>query len=65
MMHEADLEQAPSWSRGVIRAVVRAQVWLRQNRQEAARLLSREGRAYLPHPPKVLERVFAVHLAEL
>jgi NitT/TauT family transport system substrate-binding protein len=64
VMHEADLEQAPSWAQGVIRAVVRAQIWLRQNRQEAARLLSREGKAYLPHPPEVLERVFAAHMSE-
>ncbi len=63
VMHEADLEQAPSWAQGVVRAVVRAQVWLRRNRQEAARLLSRSGRAYLPHPPEVLERVFAAHLS--
>jgi NitT/TauT family transport system substrate-binding protein len=63
-MHGADLEQAPSWAQGVIRAVVRAQIWLRQNRQEAARLLSREGKAYLPHPPEVLERVFAAHMSE-
>lgn len=63
VMHEADLEGAPVWARGVVRAVVRAQVWLRQNRREAARLLSRAGRAYLPHPPEVLERVFAAHLS--
>ncbi len=62
VMHEEDLERTPAWAQGVVRAIVRAQIWLRHNRQEAARLLSRTGRAYLPHPPEVLERVFAAHL---
>jgi NitT/TauT family transport system substrate-binding protein len=57
-MHAADLEARPEWSQGVVTAIVKAQHWLREHRQEGARLLSSEapGR-YTPFPPAVLERV--------
>jgi NitT/TauT family transport system substrate-binding protein len=62
VVHEDDLQERPLWVQAVTRAVVRAQIWLRQNRMEAARLLSRAGRGYLPQPPEVLEQVFSMDL---
>lgn len=57
-MHERDLRDRPEWSQKVVNAIVNAQHWLRDNRQEGARLLSREGAGqYTPFPTAVLERV--------
>jgi len=59
-MHERDLEQRPQWSQGVVNAIVRAQLWTRDNRAETARLLSREGpNRYTPHPIEALNKVLA------
>lgn len=57
-MHERDLNDRPEWTQKVVNAVVNAQHWLRDNRQEGARLLSKDGPGkYTPFPPPVLERV--------
>ena len=49
-MHERDLEQRPQWSQKVVDAIVQAQLWIRDNREETARLLSKEGiNRYTPH----------------
>lgn len=57
-MHERDLKDRPEWSQKVVNAIVNAQHWLRDNRKEAALLLSKDGPGkYTPFPPAVLERV--------
>jgi NitT/TauT family transport system substrate-binding protein len=61
VMHENDITTRPAWAQAVITAIVRAQLWMRANREEAARLLSREGRAYLPQPFPVVRRVFTFY----
>ncbi|MCR2581772.1 ABC transporter substrate-binding protein, partial [Salmonella enterica] len=49
-MHERDLQQRPEWSQKVVDAIVQAQLWIRDNREETARLLSKEGiNRYTPH----------------
>lgn len=59
-MHEHDLNNRPEWSQKVVNAIVKAQLWTRDNRAEAARLLSKEGEnRYTPHAPDVLGRVLA------
>ncbi|MCS6930715.1 MAG: ABC transporter substrate-binding protein [Acetobacteraceae bacterium] len=59
-MHQRDLEARPEWAQGVVNAIVKAQLWLRENRAGAARLLSREDpNRYTPHPAAVLARVLA------
>lgn len=59
-MHERDLEQRPEWSQKVVNAIVKAQLWTRANRAEAAQLLSRSGEnRYTPHAVPVLEKVLA------
>jgi NitT/TauT family transport system substrate-binding protein len=42
-MHEQDLNNRPEWSQKVVNAIVKAQVWTRDNRAEAAKLLSKDG----------------------
>ncbi len=59
-MHERDLEQRPEWSQKVVNAIVKAQLWARANRSEAAKLLSKDGEnRYTPHAVPVLEKVLA------
>ncbi|HXF68516.1 MAG TPA: ABC transporter substrate-binding protein [Thermoflexus sp.] len=54
VMREDDLQRRPDWAQAVIRAIVHAQLWLRANRKEAPRILSR----YLPQPVEAIDRVF-------
>jgi NitT/TauT family transport system substrate-binding protein len=61
VMHEDDIAVRPAWAQAVINALVRAQLWMRANREEAARMLAREGRAYLPQPAAVVRRVFTFY----
>lgn len=59
-MHEADLNGRPEWSGKVVEAIVKAQLWTRNNRAEAAELLSKAGaQGYTPHPTELLRRVLA------
>ena len=64
-MHEHDLNGRPEWSQKVVNAIVKAQLWTRDNRAEAAKLLSKDGaNRYTPHAPEVLGRVLAPALGE-
>lgn len=59
-MHEHDLNNRPEWSQKVVNALVKAQLWTRENREQAAQLLSKDGtNRYTPHTPEVLRRVLA------
>lgn len=59
-MHEHDLNNRPEWSQKVVNAIVKAQLWTREHRAEAAQLLSKDGsNRYTPHAPQVLDRVLA------
>lgn len=65
-MHERDLNGRPEWSQKVVNAIVKAQLWTRANRAEAARVLSREGtNRYTPHPVAVLDKVLAPPAGDL
>lgn len=59
-MHERDLTQRPEWSQKVVNALVKAQLWTREHRAEAAQLLSKDGaNRYTPHTNEVLAKVLA------
>lgn len=59
-MHEHDLNNRPEWSQKVVNAIVKAQLWTREHRAEAAALLSKAGpNRYTPHTPQVLSQVLA------
>jgi len=55
-MHEADTVKRPEWSQKVVDAVVKAQVYASANKKEVARLISQDGRGYIPLPAAVVER---------
>lgn len=58
VMHEADVEDPDraAWTQAVMDSVIEAQIWISENREEAARRLSRDGSNYLPFPFKVIDR---------
>lgn len=59
-MHEQDLSERQEWSQKVVNAMVKAQLWTRENRAETARLLSSEHeQKYTPHSVEILNRVLA------
>ncbi len=59
-MHERDLKDRAAWSQKVVNAMVKAQLWTRDNRAETAALLSKDGtNKYTPHTAAVLEKVLA------
>lgn len=58
LMHEQDLEQRPEWSQKVVNGIVKAQTWIQDNRQETARILSRDNaQKYTPHTYEALANV--------
>lgn len=60
LMHEQDLEKRSDWSQKVVNGIVEAQAWTRENREEAAHLLSRGGpQKYTPHTDDTLAKVLA------
>ena len=64
-MHERDLTGRPEWSQKVVNAMVKAQLWTRDNRAETAQLLSSEHpQAYTPHSPEILSRVLTPNEAD-
>jgi NitT/TauT family transport system substrate-binding protein len=54
VMNESITKSHPAFTQKVINAIVRAQLWLTDNLQSAARILSREGGNYLPLSEKIL-----------
>lgn len=56
-LHEEDTTQRKEWTQSVVNAIVKAQVWIRDNRDETAQILSKEGAGkYTPHPLPALKR---------
>lgn len=59
-MHEYDLDKRPEWSQKVLNGLVEAQVWTRDNRDQAAHVLSQQsGNRYTPHRYEPLAKVLA------
>ena len=52
-MNELQVTKNPEWSQKVMNAIVKAQVYSQENKQEVARLLSKDGEKYLPMKAKV------------
>lgn len=56
VMHEDDVATRRAWSQKAVNALVRAERWSRENKEEAARILSKDGAGYLPFPENVIAR---------
>ena len=65
-MHEHDLAERPEWSQKVVNAMVKAQLWTRENRAETAQLLSSaHEQKYTPHSVEILSRVLTPDEADI
>lgn len=55
-MNEDVVKAKPTWTQKVMNAIVRAEVYAQQNKEEVAHMLSKNGKRYLPMPAKVVKR---------
>ncbi len=63
-MNELQVTKNPEWSQKVMNAIVKAQIYSQENKQEVARLLSKDGEKYLPMKAKVVERAMTLYSQE-
>lgn len=54
VLHEESIVKRPEWSQKVVNALVKAQRWSGEHKAEAAKLLSKEGKGYLPTAESVV-----------
>jgi len=59
VMKEVFLKDDPIFTQKVMNAIVRAQLWAKQNPSKTAHILSKQGGGYLPVSEKTLMRVFS------
>lgn len=58
LLSERDTTDRPEWSQRVTSAIVKAQLWARNNQFETARLMASDGEhRYTPHPLRTLTKV--------
>lgn len=53
---EQNVKERPEWTQKLVDAIVRAHIYSSQNKAEIARLISRDGKGYLPTPPAAVEK---------
>lgn len=53
-MHDDDVDNRSEWSQKVMNAVVKGAMYAQENKEEVAKMLSREGKRYLPMKAKVV-----------
>jgi len=56
VLHEDSIAKRPEWSQRVLNALVKAQMWSGERKAEVAKLLSKEGKGYLPTAEPVVTR---------
>lgn len=65
LMHEQDLQQRPEWTQKVVNGLVKAQLWIQDNREETAKILSKENpHRYTPHSYEALAQVLQPELLD-
>jgi len=58
VMNEKHIQSNPVFTQKVTNAIVRAQLWIQNNPEETAHILSNEGGRYLPVSKNILKHVF-------
>jgi NitT/TauT family transport system substrate-binding protein len=56
VMHEDTVAGKPEFAQKAVNALAKAQLWTMKNKEEAARILSKDGNDYIPLPAEVLAR---------
>jgi NitT/TauT family transport system substrate-binding protein len=60
-MHEEVTKKKKEWTQKVMNAIVRAEIYASQNKKEVAKLISKDGKGYLPLPAPVVERAMTFY----
>lgn len=60
-MNENTVAAKPEWTQKVMNAIVRAQVYAQQNKEEVALMMSKDGKGYLPMPGKAVVRAMTFY----
>jgi len=63
-MHDEHVEKKKVWSQKVMNAVVRGALYAQENKEEVAKMLSREGKRYLPMKAKVVLKAMTDYAPE-
>ena len=53
---EQNVKERPEWTQKVTDAIVRAHIYASKNKAEIARMISRDGKGYLPTPSDIVEK---------
>lgn len=60
-MNENTVNAKPEWTQKVMNAIVRAQVYAQQHKEEVALMMSKEGKGYLPMPGDAVVRAMTYY----
>lgn len=60
-MNENTVNAKPEWTQKVMNAIVRAEVYAQENKAEVARMMSRDGKGYLPMPGDAVVRAMTYY----
>jgi len=55
-MNELQVNANPEWTQKVMNAIVKAQIYAQKNKKEVAKMMSRDGKRYLPMKADVVEK---------
>ncbi len=60
-MHEDVTAKKPEWTQKVMNALVRAEIYASGHKSEVAKILSTDGKGYLPLPAPIIERAMTYY----
>jgi NitT/TauT family transport system substrate-binding protein len=60
-MNEKTVEAKPEWTQKVMNAIVRAEIYAQENKAEVTKMMSRDGKGYLPMPAKAVVRAMTYY----
>lgn len=60
-MNENTVNANPEWTQKVMNAIVRAEIYAQENKAEVARMMSRDGKGYLPMPGDAVVRAMTYY----
>ena len=60
-MNENTVAEKPEWTQKVMNAIVRAEVYAQENKEEVARMMSKDGKRYLPMPADAVVRAMTYY----
>jgi NitT/TauT family transport system substrate-binding protein len=60
-MNEEKVKKNPVWSQKVMNAIVKAQIYAQNNKEEVAHMLSKDGKKYLPMKAPIVKRAMTLY----